>query len=71
MGSPEVKAALRAATERAVEHGLFGVPTLDVDGELFWGTDSFAFVEQFLRGEDPIAPERVAELDALAPSARR
>jgi 2-hydroxychromene-2-carboxylate isomerase len=36
---PEVKLALRTATEAAHEIGVFGVPTLAVGGELFWGDD--------------------------------
>ena len=36
---PAVKAALRAATEDAHERGVFGVPTVAVGGELFWGDD--------------------------------
>jgi 2-hydroxychromene-2-carboxylate isomerase len=35
----EVKAALRASTERAAARGVFGVPTLIVGDELFWGQD--------------------------------
>jgi 2-hydroxychromene-2-carboxylate isomerase len=36
---PAVKLALRAATEAAHGIGVFGVPTLAVGGELFWGDD--------------------------------
>jgi 2-hydroxychromene-2-carboxylate isomerase len=39
MHDPAVKASLREATEAAYEIGVFGVPTLDVAGELFWGDD--------------------------------
>jgi 2-hydroxychromene-2-carboxylate isomerase len=34
-----VKGALREATEEAAELGVFGVPSLVVDGEVFWGDD--------------------------------
>ncbi len=34
-----VKGALREATDRAAELGVFGVPSLVVDGEVFWGDD--------------------------------
>jgi len=34
-----VKDALREATEDAAELGVIGVPTLLVDGEVFWGDD--------------------------------
>jgi 2-hydroxychromene-2-carboxylate isomerase len=34
-----VKRALREATDDAAELGVFGVPSLLVDGEVFWGDD--------------------------------
>jgi 2-hydroxychromene-2-carboxylate isomerase len=34
-----VKGALREATEEAAELGVFGVPSLVVGGEVFWGDD--------------------------------
>jgi 2-hydroxychromene-2-carboxylate isomerase len=34
-----VKNALREATDRAAELGVFGVPSLVIDGEVFWGDD--------------------------------
>ena len=34
-----IKAALREATEAAHERGVFGVPTVAVGEELFWGDD--------------------------------
>ena len=39
MQQPEVKQALRDATDRAHALGVIGVPTIAVDGELFWGDD--------------------------------
>lgn len=39
MRDPAIRAALREATEAAHAQGVFGVPTLDVAGELFWGDD--------------------------------
>jgi len=38
-GDPDVKQALRAATDAAHELGVFGVPTIAVGDELFWGED--------------------------------
>ncbi len=38
-GDPEVKLALRSATDAAHELGVFGVPTISVAHELFWGED--------------------------------
>jgi 2-hydroxychromene-2-carboxylate isomerase len=38
-----IKQALRANTDAALQAGVFGVPTLQVGGELFWGNDAHAF----------------------------
>ena len=48
------KEALRSATRRAIDHGVFGVPTMIVDGELFWGSDQLGHVERRVVGTDPI-----------------
>ena len=37
---PAVKEQLRRNTEAAIDGGIFGVPTLSIDGELFWGNDA-------------------------------
>jgi 2-hydroxychromene-2-carboxylate isomerase len=37
--TPEAKAALRTQTEAAMAKGIFGAPTFDIAGELFWGHD--------------------------------
>jgi 2-hydroxychromene-2-carboxylate isomerase len=47
--SDDVKQALRAATDEAIALGIFGVPTLRVDGRLFWGVDSLEMVAACLR----------------------
>ena len=39
VAEPRIKDALRAATDAAYELGVFGVPTIAVDDELFWGDD--------------------------------
>jgi len=40
--SEDVKLALRGCTEAAGQRGVFGVPTLAVHDELFWGEDATA-----------------------------
>jgi 2-hydroxychromene-2-carboxylate isomerase len=37
--SPEVKDGLRATTDEAVRHGIFGAPSFVAGEELFWGND--------------------------------
>ncbi len=46
------RGALRSNTEAALNAGAFGVPTLVVDDELFWGYDAFSDVDRFLSGTD-------------------
>lgn len=53
-GETETKERLRSATEAAVGRGVFGVPTIEVRGELFWGSDALEHVDAFLRGDDPM-----------------
>jgi 2-hydroxychromene-2-carboxylate isomerase len=48
--APETKEMLRRQTERAVELGIFGAPTLVVGGELFWGNDRLEDALAWARG---------------------
>jgi 2-hydroxychromene-2-carboxylate isomerase len=45
--SPEIKGALRAATDRARSLGIFGAPSMVVDDELFWGDDRLEDAMEF------------------------
>ena len=58
---PQVKQALHDATDAAIASGVFGVPMLLVNGELFWGYDDLPWVECVLAGKDPMDPAMVAE----------
>ena len=46
--SDESGRLLRAAVEQSMQLGVFGSPTVAVDGELFWGVDSLAALEDWL-----------------------
>ncbi len=48
--SDEVKTQLRQATEAAITAGVFGVPTIAVDGKLFWGQDALPMLRDYLSG---------------------
>lgn len=45
---PQVKEVTRAATDAAIARGVFGSPTLVVDGEMFWGCDRLDQFEKWL-----------------------
>lgn len=44
----EIKDQLRQNTEQAANLGIFGVPTIAVDGNLFWGNDETEMAMEFL-----------------------
>jgi 2-hydroxychromene-2-carboxylate isomerase len=46
---PAIKQALHDATETAYEKGVFGVPTVAIDDELFWGDDRLEDAAAHLR----------------------
>ena len=50
-GADAVKRELVQNTEAAVSLGLFGVPTIELDGRLFWGLDSLEMLSASLRNE--------------------
>ncbi len=64
------KERLKARTAEALARGVFGVPTLIVDGEIFWGVDSLDLAEARLRGEDPV-PNDIAWAERPASATRR
>jgi 2-hydroxychromene-2-carboxylate isomerase len=79
---PATKQQLRDATDAAIAAGVFGVPTIIAEGpivnvpggperELFWGVDSFAHLERFLAGDDPVTTDDADSFSRLAPSATR
>ena len=48
--SPEVRQALIDSTDQARARGVFGAPSMIVEGELYWGKDRMAFIEDQLAG---------------------
>lgn len=53
---PQMKALLRQQTDNAISRGVFGVPSMEVGDELFWGYDDFPYLDLFLAGNDPLDP---------------
>ena len=51
--SSEVQARYDAATQQAIEAGVFGAPSCVIEGELFWGQDRLDFVERKLQTSTP------------------
>ena len=49
--SAEVKAQLKVNTENALAQGVFGVPTMVVEGRLFWGFDALPMLRAWFDGD--------------------
>ena len=60
-----VKSQLRTHTDEAIAAGVFGVPTLRVGGELFWGNDASGMVEEWLNDPQRFASAEYRRLQAL------
>lgn len=52
---PQIKLALRHATDTAQRLGVVGVPTLAIDGELYWGDDRLEEAAAHLVSSSPPA----------------
>jgi 2-hydroxychromene-2-carboxylate isomerase len=63
----EIKQALKVNTDAAIAASVFGVPTLIVDGRLFWGNDATEMACDFLQDPSDFAAD--AELIANLPVA--
>lgn len=71
LGAPEVKETLRRNTDDAIKRGVFGVPTLEIDGELFWGADSIEFLTAYLKDSSVVRNPEMHRLDNLPIAAAR
>jgi 2-hydroxychromene-2-carboxylate isomerase len=69
--SDATKARLRRETDAAMEAGVFGVPSMRVGDELFWGFDDLEALEARLEGRDPIAELDLTDWLAVRPAVRR
>ncbi|MGA8515767.1 MAG: 2-hydroxychromene-2-carboxylate isomerase, partial [Burkholderiaceae bacterium] len=46
-----VKAELKANTDAAIAVHVFGVPSMQVDSEMFWGLDALPMLRQYIEGD--------------------
>lgn len=61
----DAKTALREATEAAVTAGVFGVPTLRIGSEVFWGVDALPMAEAWLADPGLFAAGEMRRLATL------
>jgi 2-hydroxychromene-2-carboxylate isomerase len=68
---PRVKQELKQNTADAAAAGVFGVPSFEADGEIFWGVDSVDFLKAFVADESSLRNAQMKRLDALPVGAGR
>jgi 2-hydroxychromene-2-carboxylate isomerase len=71
LAAPEVKDALRRNTDEAIARGVFGVPSYEADGEVFWGADAIGFLNAFLADPAALRNDDMRRADALPVGAAR
>lgn len=71
IADPAVKQKLATNTERALARGVYGVPTFDFAGELFWGADALGMMRAFAADPSLFRHGEYARVDALPAAAMR
>jgi 2-hydroxychromene-2-carboxylate isomerase len=65
LAAPELKQKLRDNTSWAIERGAFGVPTLLIGNEAFWGHDAFDMALDYLRDPQAFADPEMQRFESL------
>mgnify|MGYP003348071813 CR=1 FL=1 len=63
--APSVKDELRANGDRAIAAGVFGVPSLVIDGEVIWGFDATGMAIEYLANPGRFASGELGRVAAL------
>ena len=69
--APETKARLRANTDAAIAARLFGVPTLQIGDELFWGVDALPMARAYLDDPDLFKSGEMQRVATIGASSSR
>jgi 2-hydroxychromene-2-carboxylate isomerase len=71
LADPATKQRLRDNTQWACSRGVFGVPTLVIGEELFWGHDAIDMARDYLRQPQAFADPDMRAIDTLPIAAAR
>ncbi len=71
LADPAVKLRLRDNTRWAGSRGVFGVPTLVIGEELFWGHDAFDMALDYLQRPEEFGDAEMDRIDSLPIAAAR
>jgi 2-hydroxychromene-2-carboxylate isomerase len=71
IASPAVKQELAANGADAIALQVFGVPTIVIDGQLFWGNDATAMAQAYLADPGLFDDAQMRRIDSLPAAAER
>ena len=71
IAEPEIKDRLRQNTERAIELGIFGVPTSSIGNQLFWGHDQTPLILEYLDNPRLFEDEEYRGIDNIRDGLRK
>ncbi|MFI4891119.1 MAG: 2-hydroxychromene-2-carboxylate isomerase [Steroidobacterales bacterium] len=71
LGDASIKDRLRENTEQAARDGVFGVPSLVINKQVFWGSDAVDFAAAYLHDPAILATDEIRRADALPVGASR
>ena len=60
-----LKKILRANTSKAIEIGVFGVPTFVVEGQVFWGGDASDMMLDFIKNPELFSSEEMKRISSM------
>lgn len=70
-GDPDIKQELRRSTDEAISRGVFGVPTLFLNDQLFWGDDATDMYLAFRSEPEMFAAPEFERVSEITPAAVR
>ena len=65
LNSPAIKEKLRQNTTWAITQGIFGVPTLMINDEIFWGHDAFDMALDYLKDPRQFQDNEMRKVETL------
>ena len=71
INKPEIKSKLISNGEEALTAGVFGVPTIVANDELFWGDDAFEMFLDYRTDPEMMATDAMIEAASLVSSSER
>ena len=60
-----LKKVLRTNTSKAIENGVFGVPTFVVEGQVFWGGDASDMMLDFIKNPKLFSSEEMKRISSM------